>query len=153
MERHGYDRPSRVSRLKTLRNSEIWVLKSTLWTMWRTRRTDRHRHDGPSWSTVSKHFNSWEFGTGNDSLNFVTEWQDGPSQAWRTVIDCLVEIDSQTLATSCRMDRRRLHNPSLGRISWYVLRDVFYYSCLNYKVSGLMLISLITWGLKEVTLS
>ena len=29
-ERHGYDGPSRVSRPKTLRNSEIWVLKSTL---------------------------------------------------------------------------------------------------------------------------
>ena len=24
-------------------------------------------------------------GTEIDSLNFVTEWQDGPSQAWRTV--------------------------------------------------------------------
>ena len=49
--------------------------------------------------------------------------------------------------------RHRLRNPSLGRISLYVLRDVFDYSCFNYKVSGLMLISLITWGLKEVTLS
>ena len=29
-ERHGHDGPSRVSRPKTLRNSEIWVLKSTL---------------------------------------------------------------------------------------------------------------------------
>ena len=59
--------------------------------------------------------------------------QDGPSQARRPVTGCA--------------------NPSLGRISSYVLRDVFDYSCLNYKVSGLMLISLITWGLKEVTLS
>ena len=59
--------------------------------------------------------------------------QDGPSQARRPVIGCA--------------------NPSLGRISSYVLRDVFDYSYLNYKVSGLMLISLITWGLKEVTLS
>ena len=42
--------------------------------------------------------------------------------------------------------RRRLRNPSLGRISLYVLSDVFDYSCFNYKVSGLMLISLITWG-------
>ena len=38
-------------------------------------------------------------------------------------------------------------------ISLYVLRDVLDYSCFKYKVSGLMLISLITWGLKEVTLS
>ena len=45
--------------------------------------------------------------------------------------------------------RRRLRNPSLGRISLYVLRDVFHYSCFNYKVSGLMLISLITWGVKR----
>ena len=29
-ERHGHDGPSRVSRPKTLRISEIWVLKSTL---------------------------------------------------------------------------------------------------------------------------
>ena len=29
-ERHGRDGPSRVSRPKTLRNSEIWVLKSAL---------------------------------------------------------------------------------------------------------------------------
>ena len=42
-DRHGHDGPSRVSRPKTLRNSEIWVLKI-------------------------------------DSLNFVTKWQDGPSQ-------------------------------------------------------------------------
>ena len=48
--------------------------------------------------------------------------------------------------------RRRLRNPSLGQISLYVLRDVFDYSCLNYKVSGLMLISLITWELKDCNL-
>ena len=29
-ERHGHDGPSRGSHPKTLRNSEIWVLKSTL---------------------------------------------------------------------------------------------------------------------------
>ena len=46
------------------------------------------------------------------------------------------------------MGRRRLRNPSLGRISLIVLRDVFDYSCFNYKVSGLMLISLISWGVK-----
>ena len=69
------------------------------------------------------------------------------------------EIESLNSVTCSRTDRRRhdrrhrLRNPSLSRISLIVLRDVFDYSCLNYKVSGLMLISLITWGLKEVTLS
>ena len=51
------------------------------------------------------------------------------------------------------MARHRLRNTRLGRISVIILRGVFDYSCFNYKVSGLMLISLITWGLKEVTLS
>ena len=65
--------------------------------------------------------------------------RDGPSQARRPV----------TGATA----RHRLRNPTLGQISVIILRDVFDYSCLNYKVNGLMLISLISWGLKEVTLS
>ena len=30
MDRHGHDGPSRGSRFKILRNSKIWVLKSTL---------------------------------------------------------------------------------------------------------------------------
>ena len=68
-----------------------------------------------------------------ESLNSVTGQQDGPSQARWAVTGCV--------------------NPSLSRNSSIVLRDVFDYSCFNYKVSGLMLISLITWGLKEVTLS
>ena len=68
-----------------------------------------------------------------ESLNSVTGQQDGPSQARRAVTDCV--------------------NPSLSRNSSIVLRDVFDYSFFNYKVSGLMLTSLITWGLKEVTLS
>ena len=59
--------------------------------------------------------------------------QDGPSQARQPVIGCA--------------------NPNLGRISSYVLREVFDYSCLNYKVRVLRIISLITWGLKELTLS
>ena len=49
--------------------------------------------------------------------------------------------------------RHRLRNPRLGRISVIILRGVLDYSCFNYKASGLVLISLITWGLKEVTLS
>ena len=73
------------------------------------------------------------------SLNSVTEQQDGPSLARRPV----------TGTTA----RHRLRNPRRGQISLNVLRDVLGYSCYNYKVSGLMLISLITWGLKEVTLS
>ena len=68
-----------------------------------------------------------------ESLNSVTEQQDGPSQARRAVTGYV--------------------NPSLSQNSSIVLRDVFDYSCFNYKVSGLILISLITWGLKEVTLS
>ena len=31
----------------------IWVLGSLLWTSWRTTRTDRHRHDGPSQAFVT----------------------------------------------------------------------------------------------------
>ena len=42
-DRHGHDGPSWVSRFKTLRKTENWVLKI-------------------------------------DSLNFVTKWQDRPSQ-------------------------------------------------------------------------
>ena len=74
-----------------------------------------------------------------ESLNSVTEQQDGPSQARRVV----------TGTTG----RHRLRNTSLCQISLNILRDVLDYSCFNYKVSGLILISLITWGLKEVTLS
>ena len=42
--------------------------------------TDRHGHDGPSQGLVSKHLENLKLGTENHSLNFVTEWQDGPSQ-------------------------------------------------------------------------
>ena len=66
-------------------------------------------------------------------LKSVTEQQDGPSQVRRAVTGYV--------------------NPNLSRNSSIVLRDIFVYSCFNYKVSGLMLTSLITWGLKEVTLS
>ena len=74
-----------------------------------------------------------------ESLNSVTEQQDGPSQArW---------------AVTGTTGRRRLRNPRQGRISVIILRGVLDYPCFNYKVSGLILISLITWGLKKVTLS
>ena len=121
---------------------------------------DRHGHDGPSQGLVSKHLENLKLGTENQlsklcngvagrtvtgvtdrhrpfTQNQVSELcagqQDGPSQAGQAVTGCV--------------------NPSLSRNSSIVLRDVFDYSCFNYKVSGLMLISLITWGLKEVTLS
>ena len=83
--------------------------------------------------------------------NRLSKLRDG--MAGRTVTDSFVEIESLNLATTCRTDRRRLRNPSLGRISLHVLRDVLDYSYFNYKVRGLRSISLITWGLKEVTLS
>ena len=127
---------------------------------------DRHEHDGPSRGLLSKHLDILNLGTENR----LSELRNG--MAGRTVTDSLVEIESLNLAMTCRTDRRRhdgpsqarqaiagttgrrrLRNSSLGRIYLYVLRDIFDYSCFNYKVSGLMLISLITWGLKEVTLS
>ena len=98
-------------------------------------------------------------GTEIDSLNFVTEWQDGPSQVWLTVTDSSENWVSElcdgeagrTFAVT--MARHRMRNPRRGQISVIILRGVLDYSCFNYKVSGLILISLITWGLKEVTLS
>ena len=89
----------------------------------------------------------------------MTTWQadrrgnDGPSQTLQGIesLNSVMEAAGRTVAGT--MGRHRLRNPSLGRISLYVLRDVFDYSCFIYKVSGLMLISLITWGLKDVTLS
>ena len=67
------------------------------------------------------------------SLNSVTEQQDGPSQARRPVTGCVI--------------------PGWVGFQLSNLRGVLDHSCFNYKVSGLMLISLITWGLKEVTLN
>ena len=122
--------------------------------------TDRHEHDGPSRGLVSKHLEILKNGYWNrlsklrngiagrtvtsvmdrhrlfrefQSLNSVTEQQDGPSQARRPVTSCVIP----------------------GWVGFLLsnLRGVLDYSCFNYKVSGLMLISLITWGLKEVTLN
>ena len=70
-----------------------------------------------------------------------------------------MEIESLNSVTGSRTDRRKRDGPSQtaqsqsGSDFLIRLRDVFDYSYFNYKVSGLMLISLITWGLKEVTLS
>ena len=68
-----------------------------------------------------------------EPLKSVTEQQDGPSQARRRVTGCVI--------------------PGWVGFQLSNLRGVLDYSCFNYKVSGLILISLITWGLKEVTLS
>ena len=62
----------------------------------------------------------------------MTEQQDEPSQARRPVTGCESQAESDF---------------------FNVLRDVLDYSGFNYKVSGLMLISPITWGIKEVTLN
>ena len=121
---------------------------------------DHHGHDGPSQGLVSKHLENLKLGT----KNRLSELCDG--MAGRTVTGVtdrhrpLVEIwvselcdDLQDGPSQARRPVTGCTNPRQSRISGEVLRDVLDYSFLNYKVSGLMLISLITWGLKEVTLS
>ena len=81
--------------------------------------TIRHGHDGPSQGLVSKHLENLKLCTENR----LSELRDG--MAGRTVIDCSVEIDSLTLATTCRTDRRRHDGPSqvaqiLGRVGFLV---------------------------------
>ena len=122
--------------------------------------TDRHGYDGPSRGLVSKHLEILINGYWNQlselrngiagrtvsgvtdrhwlfrefhSLNSVTEQQEGPSQARWPVTSCVI--------------------PRWVGVQLSNLRGILDYSCFNYKVSGLMLISLITWGLKEVTLN
>ena len=69
------------------------------------------------------------------------------------------EIESLKSVTGSRTDRRRRDGPSQavksqsGSDFLHVLRDVLDYSYFNYKVRGLRIISLVTWGLKELTLS
>ena len=123
-------------------------------------------HDGPSGArrTVAgsrfKTLKKFEIGYWKSTL--WTSWRngrtdrhrrDGPSQIiqWKLSLWPLRRPAGRTVAGTT--GRRRLRNPSLGQISLHVLRDVLDYSYFNYKVSGFMLISLITWGLKEVTLS
>ena len=72
--------------------------------------TDCHRRDGPS-QTLQR----------IESLNSVTEQQDGPSQARRPVTGCVI--------------------PDWVGFQLSNLRGVLDYSCFNYKVSGLMLMS------------
>ena len=93
--------------------------------------TDRHGHDRPSRGSRFKTLrNSEKMGTEIDSLNFVTEWQDGPSWARRTVthlpqkltLNFVTEAAGRTVAGTT--GRHRLRNPRLGRISVNILRGV-----------------------------
>ena len=95
---------------------------------------------------VPKYLQFWKMGTEIDSLNFVTEWQDGPSQTLQRnwVSELCDGAEERTVAGAT--GRHRLRNPRLGRISVIILRGILDYSCFNYKVSGLILVSLITWG-------
>ena len=70
----------------------------------------------------------------NPFSELCDDLQDGPLQARRPVTGCA--------------------NPRQSRISGEVLRDVFLdYSFLNYRFRGVILITKILEGLKEVTLS
>ena len=73
---------------------------------------DRHGHDGPSRGSRSKHLEFWNLGTEIDSLNFMTEWQDGPSFAWRTVTNLSTELTLWTLWQACSTDRHSHDGPS-----------------------------------------
>ena len=88
--------------------------------------TDHHGHDGPSQGLVSRHLANLKLGTENRLSELRNE------MAGRTVTGVT--------------DSHRLRNPSLGQISSYVLREVFDYSCLNYKVRGFILITQILGG-------
>ena len=102
---------------------------------------------------VPKHLEILKFGCWNRLSELCNEMEG------RTVTDPQWKFGSLNFATTCRTDRRRHDGPSQvaqsqsGSDFLIHFKGRFDYSCLNYKVSGLMLISLITWGLKEVTLS
>ena len=106
------------------------VLSSRLWfwKIWQKRRTPRRTVMGTTnrqGGLVPKYLEFWKMGTEIDSLNFVTEWQDGPSQTLqRNWVSKLCDgAAKQTVAGAT--GRHRLHNPRQGRISVNVLRDVF----------------------------
>ena len=81
-DHHGLRRPILVQFLLLLSS-----LPST------TSMTNRHRHNCPSSVFVPKHFNSWNLGTGTNSLYFVTDLQDVSSWIQRTVTNCVTPID------------------------------------------------------------
>ena len=68
--------------------------------------TDRDGHDGPSQGLVSKHLENLKLGTENR----LSELRNG--MAGRTVTDYSVDIESLTLATTCKTDHRRHDGPS-----------------------------------------
>ena len=76
-------------------------------------------HDGPSQVLISKHLENLKLGTENR----LSELRNG--MAGRTVTDYPVEIESLTLAMTCRTDRRRHDGPSQvaqipGRVGFLV---------------------------------
>ena len=91
--------------------------------------TDRHGHDGPSRGSRSKTLRILKFGY----WNRLSELRNG--MAGRTVTDSSENWVSELCdgaagrTVAGATGRHRLWNPSLGRISSYVLRDVFDYSC------------------------
>ena len=96
---------------------------------------------------VPKHLDSENLGTEIDSLNFATEWQDGPSQAGRAVIDLLNRIESLNSVTTQQdgpsQARRAVTScVTLTGSDFYLsFTGVFWtISAYDYKVSGLMLI-------------
>ena len=84
---HGHDGPSRGLVSKYLENLKLGTenrlseLRDGMAGRTVTGVTDRHRCDGPS-QTLQR----------IKSLNSVTEQQDGPSQARRTVTGCVIPV-------------------------------------------------------------
>ena len=140
--------PSVTTRLVVLSN------RLQFWKNWQKRRTPRRNVMGTTdrrGGLVPKYLENLKLGTENQ----LSELCDG--MAGRTITGVtdrhrpLVEIwvselcdDLQDGSSQARRAVTCCVNPSLSRNSSIVLRDVFDYSCFNYKVSGLMLISLIT---------
>ena len=99
-----------------------------LWKNWQKRRTPRRTVMGTTERRRVSFQNTQKIGNWVlkiDSLNFVTEWQDGPSQVWRTVTDPWWKFGSLNSATTCRTDRRRHDGPSQvaqipGRVEFLV---------------------------------
>ena len=91
-----------MGKLVSIVTTYLVVLSSRFyfWKNWLRRRI-------PRWTVMSttdrrgglvpKYLDFWNLGTKIDSLNFVTEWQDGPSHAWRAVIDPSVKSSLWTL--------------------------------------------------------
>ena len=63
---------------------------------------------------VPKHLDSGNLGTEIDSLNFTTEWQDGPSFARRTVTNISTELTPEL----CDGPAVRTVTVTTGRHEW-----------------------------------